>query len=58
MTQEVRVMLILEVDASKDTEEIKQGIVDIFAYPDIGIDLITIAELREESDIYESEIEG
>lgn len=55
MTQEVRVMLILEVDATKSEGEIRQNLVDIFEYPDIGIDLIAIAQLTEEAEIYKNE---
>lgn len=46
MTQEVRVVLVLEVDATKDESEIRQNIVDIFEFPDIGVDLIACVDIR------------
>lgn len=54
MTQEVRVTLILEVDATKSEGEIRQNLVDIFEYPDIGVYLTAIAELKEEAEIYKN----
>lgn len=48
MTKKVSVVLTLEVDATKDESEITQNLVDIFDFPDIGVDLVYIANLTEE----------
>lgn len=55
MTKKVSVVLTLEVDATKDESEIRQNLVDIFEFPDIGVDLVYISPLMEEEGIHKNE---